>query len=283
MAFKPINPKNAILEASVMVCFNRPVFDYEAEAIRLLHSQFEADFPKLEAVPMNAVLMGPMLMGVMPPSDGSLIVPGMRVAMTSYRRDGSLETRLILNGPLLAVNFLTYTRWTEIRPKAVAWVCKCLDALTAARRDQVPPLLLSFVTHQMVDVFKWEGSTADLSMSHLMVADVDRIPAAAQASVGDPWFAAHSYSTPHFVEDMPDGNLLDFISFDLSEEESFGWRMRIEHTLEMRFRPNPPYQDVFTVPRATTLLDRLHSRNQGLFREIIQPPMLVRIGIGDVG
>ncbi len=275
MAFRPLNPRNAILEAIVLVHFNRPVFEFEAAAVRALHPQLKADLPKLQGPPPNAVFMSQA-----PVLPGPLVTPGIPLSMASFKRDGSVDTRLLLNGSVLAVNFLVYTRWAELRPKVVRWMKAFLDALAAAQQDHIPRLLVNVVAHQMIDVFKWEGESANMAITALMAQNAGRIPEAAWSEVGHGWFAAHALNKPVSLGPLTSVNLVDFVSFDLADEQPLGWRFRMEHTIEARLATPQEGSDLFTESSAATILDGLHSRNQDLIRRLLRPELLSSIGMG---
>jgi hypothetical protein len=265
VTFRPVNPRNAVLEAVVLLHFNRPVFGPEVAAFRAFHPQLAQDLPRLNEVRAATIAFGPS-----PPS----IPPGPPVEMAAFKRDGSLETRLFLNGPLLAVNFLLYTRWDELRPKAVGWI--------RSGPAGVAPLQVAVVGHQMM--FLWEGASKQAAVRDLFAERPSRLADAAWNATGQPWFAVHSANQP-FEFDGKQAGLVDALTFDFTEEPGVGWRLRLEQTLEARFghpadtadlvEPRPDGGPAFI----DALLDRLHHETRGLMRSILRPEMLKRIGM----
>lgn len=278
MPFKPINPRNAILEAVVVVHLNRPALDFEVAAVRALHPRLARDLPRLDDLQVGTIYFGS---GAPPPHP-----PGSPVMMAAYKKDGTLETRLLLNGPMLTVNFLLYTRWNELWPKAATWIREVLNAAAAAHRPSVaPPLAVAALSHQIIDVFVWGGSPGDVSVADLFSDGPSRLPEAAWKAVGSPWYAAHSTNKPFALGGLPPSALVDFLITDLSEEQGVGWRLRLEHLMEARFGQPLGPAELFTqaqsngAPLAETIMDELHARNRALMQSLLRPDALSRIGM----
>lgn len=278
VSFRPINPRNAILEAVVVVHLSRPALDFESAAVRALHPRLARDLPRLDDLQVGTFHFGS---GGPPPH-----LPGAPVVMAAYKKDGTIETRLLLNGPILTVNFLLYTRWSELWPKAAVWIQEMLDAIAAAHRPSIaPPLSVAALAHQIIDVFLWSGVPGDVSVADLFNDGPPRLPSAVWAAVGSPWYAAHSTSEPFTPGGLPLSALVDSLSVNLSEEQNVGWRLRLEHLVEARFgQPLSPTR-LFAqarsggTPQAETIMDGLHARNHALMRSLLRPKVLTRIGM----
>lgn len=269
MPFKPINPRNAIVEASVFVHLNRPVSQIESDAVRALHPQFRLDLPRLDEVPSIQIGIGPL-----PP----LARP---VTMAAYMRDGSLETSLRLYDKMLVIRFRAYTSWAELWPKAETWMRKTLDAISAATpQENVPPLAVFALRHQIIDVFLWEGDSAAMTLREIFREPSKRLPEDVWNAVGQQWFAAHSTNTPDTTTNRA---LIDFLALDLSEETRIDLRLKLDHNLEVRFRePIPPgecFKNVDAKSMAGDTISGLHERNRELMRALLKPDMLSRIGM----
>lgn len=205
--------------------------------------------------------------------------------MAAYKKDGTLETWLLLNGAVLSINFLLYTSRQELWPKAATWIGEAFAAILLARRDEFP-LEITSLTHQLIDVFIWQGARNEVAGVHLFTEQPDKLPPAVWTAVGRPWYAAHFTNQPIQYENRPEDTLVDFLSVDLSEELGVGWRIRLDHLLEMRFS-HPVSPDTLFAQRAPTLLagkvmDDLHMRNCALLRSLLKPEILTRIGIEPV-
>lgn len=278
MPFKPINPRNAILEAVVVVHLNRPVFEFEAVAVRALHPKLARDLPRLDPVQVGTIYFG---QGEPPPHP-----PGAPVVMAAFKRDGTLETRLLLNGPMLTVNFLLYTRWGELWPKAAFWIQESLDAAaTAHQPGTAPPLEVIGLTHHIVDVFRWRGPAESISVVDLFTDKPPRLPEAAWTATGSPWQATHSVNERFSLAGLPPSTLADHLSVDLGSEEGVGWRLRLEHVLEARFSHSLFLTGLFSrpqsggMPLAETVMDEFHVRNRLLVQSLFRPDVLSRIGL----
>ena len=276
MTFRPVNPRNAVLEAVVLLHFDRPVLAPEAMAVRALHPRVKHDLPRLDELQVATIAFGPAR-----PS----VPPGTPVSMASFKKDGTLETRVLLHGPLLAVNFLLYTRWDELWPKASAWIRMVLEALgEAGTKNGLPPLRVSVCGHQMINVFVWEGDGRGVTVKEVFAQKPDRLADAAWDAAGRAWFVVHSANEPLVVE-SGQAALVDSLTFDLAEEQRVGWRLRLEQTLEARFAEplalealaaRPPEGGQ---PLIDTLAGQLHDRSRKLMRSLLPGQMLERIGM----
>jgi len=276
VTFRPINPRNAVLEAVVLLQFDRPVLAPEAAAVRGLHPLLMHDLPRLDELQVATLAFGPAM---------SSAPHGSHVSMASFKKDGTLETRMLLNGPLLAINFLSYTSWDQLLPKATAWIRMALEAISeAGAKNGLPPLRVSVCGHQMINVFVWEGDGRDVSVKELFLQKPRRLSDAAWDAAGQPWFVVHSANEPLLVEDIRPA-LIDSLSFDLAEEPRVGWRLRVELTLEARFAEPLAYDKLVVKPRESgellieTLLGQLHDRSRDLMRSLLPTEMLERIGM----
>jgi len=278
VTFRPVNPRNAVLEAVALLHFNRQVFAPEAAAVRALHPRLAHDLPRLDEVQVATIAFGPG-----PPSPRL----GAPVSMAAFKKDGTLETRVFLNGAgaLLAVNFLLYTKWDELRPKAAGWICMVLAALREiGGSDGIPPLQVTTVGHQMINVFIWDEADGGVTVRELFAEKPSRLADAAWNAAGQPWFAMHSTNQPLDAESR-NVALIDSLSFDLAEEPTIGWRLRLEQTLEARFAQPIDFDDLVKgeqegrLAPIDALLDRLHNETRSLMRSILRPDMLRRIGM----
>ena len=276
MTFRPVNPRNAVLEAVVLLHFDRPVLAPEAAAVRALHPRVKHDLPRLDELQVATIAFGPAM-----PS----VPPGTPVSMASFKKDGTLETRVLLHSPLLAVNFLLYTRWDELWPKASAWIRMVVGALgEAGTRNGLPPLRVAVCGHQMINVFVWEGDASGVTAMELFAQKPPRLADAAWNAAGQAWFAVHSANEPLAVDGVP-AALIDSLSFDLAEEQRVGWRLRLEQTLEARFAEPLALEVLMAKQRegGQTLLDtlagQLHDRSRMLMRSLLPAQMLEQIGM----
>jgi hypothetical protein len=276
VTFRPVNPRNAVLEAVVLLHFDRPVLAPEAAAVRALHPRVKHDLPRLDELQVATIAFGPAM-----PS----VPPGTPVSMASFKKDGTLETRVLLHSPLLAVNFLLYTRWDELWPKASAWIRMVVGALgEAGTRNGLPPLRVAVCGHQMINVFVWEGDASGVTAMELFAQKPPRLAGAAWNAAGQAWFAVHSANEPLAVDGVP-AALIDSLSFDLAEEQRVGWRLRLEQTLEARFVEPLALEVLMAKQRegGQTLLDtlagQLHDRSRMLMRSLLPAQMLEQIGM----
>jgi hypothetical protein len=265
-----------VLEAVVLLHFDRPVFAPESSAVRALHAQIKQDLPRLDEIQVATIAFGPSM---------PHLPPGAPVSMASFKKDGTLDTRLIVQGPLLAVNFLLYTHWDELWPKASVWIRMCLRALDEAGPGAgLPPLRVAGCGHQMVNVFVWDGSGRDVTIGDLFATKPSRLADAAWTAKGQAWFAVHSANEPGPGENAG-AALIDSLTFDLAEEKPTGWRLRLEQTLETRFTAPLPLRALATNPSEDggtdidALMDQLHDRTRNLMRSLLSAEMLKRIGM----
>ena len=276
MTFRPVNPKNAVLEAVVFLHFDRPVLAPEAAAVRALHPRVKQDLPRLDELQVATIAFGPAM-----PS----VPPGPPVLMASFKKDGTLETRVLLHGQMLAVNFLLYTRWDDLWPKASAWIRMVVEALgEAGTTNGLPPLRVSVFSHQMINVFVWESDESGVTVKELFAHKPPRLADAAWDAAGQAWFAMHSANEPLAIEGVR-AALIDSLSFDLAEEQRVGWRLRLEQTLEARFAEPLALKALIIKPPEDgetlidTLPEQLHNRSRRLMRSLLPAEMLERIGM----
>ncbi len=276
VTFRPVNPRNAVLEAVVLLHLNRPVFAPEAAALRALHPRLAHDLPRLDETLMANIVFGPA-----PPS----VPPGAPVQMAAFKKDGTLETRLFLQGPLLAVNFLLYTRWDELWPKAAGWIRAVIQTLReAGASNGLPPFQVAMIGHQMINVFVWEGARDAVTAKELFAQKPSRLADAAWDASDQPWFAAHSTNQPLDLEGRRVA-IVDLLSFDLSDEPPAGWRLRLDQTFEARLaQPIDPgdliaKRDQSGPPLIHSVVNDLHERSRRLVRSLLRPEMLSRIGM----
>jgi hypothetical protein len=251
--------------------FSRPFFEPELAAIRGLHGRFAKDLPQLATTPVNTIFIGAAPVGGL---------PGAPVTMAAYKKDGTFETRLQIQGDLLIINFLLYTHWSELWPKAQLWASSVLDAArTVGLPDGTLPIQITSVLHQMIDAFVWEGESANVSVQALFSSMHSRLPGASWDAKGLGWFAAHSTNEAMTDADIPQSVLVDWLACDLSDEPGLGWRLRLENTLEVRFAQSLPPLALFSGDLATKLMNDLHARNNFLVKSLLRADMLRRIGM----
>jgi hypothetical protein len=281
LAFEPINPRNAILEAVVIIRLSRPLGSDEAEAVKLAHKRIAEDLPKLETPPTVNLFLGPVPPGGPPPP---LAAP---VIMASYKRDGSLEARLAVDQNVLVVNFLQYGRWHDLWPKAALWLGTVVDALIAhAAVQEVPigrpvvPLLVTGFAHQIIDVFNWAGPPTDVSAGELFVAEAPRVPREVYVR-NQAWQVGHSVRRPSGWRRFPSAFEVDALTCDLAEDPNRGWRLRIDQTLEIQLATPHSLEGLFSgeAPEAEGAMRYLHDLNKSTIKMLLNQEMAQRIGL----
>lgn len=206
--------------------------------------------------------------------------------MASYKKDGTFDTRLMLSGATLTVNFLVYTRWHELWPKAASWIQTVLDAVGGAvAPGPVQPIGVTSLAHQIIDVFLWQDGPDDLSAREIFLDRHPRLPEAAWNATGQSWQSVHSINLRNEIDLLPSAALIDYLLIDVSEEASVGWRLRMEQILEVRLAQPIPPEVVFQrashdAPKlADSVMEGLHNRNRKLVQSLLRPDMLSRIGM----
>lgn len=275
MVFTPINPRNAIQEAVFVLRFTRPFLPPEADAIRALHQQFREDLPQLQVQAAVNIFLGPGG----PPTPQ----PSPTVQMAAYQRDGSVETRLAADGPILVANFLHYTRWNNVWPRALGWFRGAVTALSEVSPPNapgVPPLLVMACAHQVIDLFRWQGQPVDATAQGLFQGQPDRLPPAAMVARGA-WQASHTTAEQlKITSDIP-ATLIDALTLDLSQEAGIGPRLKLEHMLEVRFNRTLGLTELFgsEAPQIDRIMNMLHSTNKSFLRKWLRPELLAQIGM----
>lgn len=269
MPFKPINPRNAIVEASVYIHFNRPVAQNETDAIRALHQRkFATELPKLEN--STAISARPGL----PPFSAPMLT------MASFMRDGYFDTKIALSNQLLAISFRNYANWSDVSEKIKDWSDEILQAMISGKTDEnTPNLSVLSIGHQIVDVFVWDGNKEEASLQDLFRKPMSRLPQEIWEARGDYWLAIHSRNTRL----QEQGNLIDFLALDLSEENALGLRLKLDHNLEHRFATPVIANDCFKFVDMNSfggrIMDDLHEKNLALLREFLRDDVRKQIGM----
>lgn len=152
MAFEPISDRHAIQEVAFSVVLARQFSAEEFNSIIERHDLWREDLPGAYRETLQPVLWD----GVPPPA----IPGGMR--FESYRRDGSIDWRLYVQGNHIGVQCYAYTRWDEVSAKALQYLTLALGPMAEGGPE------VSAVTLHCIDVFKWAGEVADYDTGELL-------------------------------------------------------------------------------------------------------------------
>lgn len=276
MYFTPINSRNAVLEAIFTIGLDRPFSPPEMASVRDAHRDLALDLPKLEQTQVSFVgqMLSPGLLADMP-----AVGP---VSMSSFQRDGTLDSRLMVGENLISLNFLAYSSWAEHWDRGNSWLERIVKTLASSGNSAgLPPLHVQTISHHMIDVFKWTGEAAAVGVVDLFSPSVDRLPSAVAVARGQAWSATHAYSAP--VTQPAVGQIQDWLGCDLNDEPRFGWRVRVDNMLEFRPTSPPTLEESFKENSGNSLVASaasvLHAQNRRVMTYLLIPEMASRIGL----
>lgn len=269
MSFKPINPKNAISEAVFMVHFIRPLFEHESVGIRNLHDKLKDDFPKLsdQAIQINFIAPNQM-------------PPAAPIEMAVYGPDGGFVRRLSVNGAVLAINELHYTRWEEVSKRAIGYLTKVLDVIaTSSSTAATLPLSVRAIGLQIIDRFVWDGDPKEFALNKALVRPFERLPSAVWGAQ-NPWMSSHTK-----FETGPIGAIVDKLDvWAAAFPPNPKMTVQIDNILENQYQPptSIPEPNSFVQGNGKKLqevYDLLHKRNKAMLRELVVEYLRKQIGI----
>lgn len=197
----------------------------------------------------------------------SLLVTG--VSFDAYKRDGSLDWRLRIDQSFLAVNCLSYTRWTEVKVRARDLLASGARAGVAANNP------LSAIGLQYIDMFEWEGDVADYDVTGLLRAESDMLPKSIFGK-GPLWHLHQGWFT---TDDLPaEGRLLERMHLD-AVEQAPKYLVKMDCLEQMDLRKGPMgFSKIFeNDPLLDEVIELLHTRSKSALGRVITDEMAERI------
>jgi hypothetical protein len=205
--------------------------------------------------------------------------PAVPFRFLAYQRDGSLEARVNVQDNLIIFNFLTYSRWKSLWIRASRWYEYFFHELSKISSSSSDPLLVVGCAHQIIDVFRSADVTKQSLPREVIQGTSNRIaPALFDATA--PCQSVHGIQLAGSFGGRA-GIMIDSLAVDFGAEEQIGWRVKINHTLEIHLnQPLTFSEDTPTINEwiADGML-QLHTYNKNVVSSIISPEMRNKINI----
>lgn len=289
MPFRPLNDSHALQEVAFALILGRSLDRAEIEAVTSAHNRWQKELPKiapifeqqvtfagLETQSALANLPGlPIPPGLQLPSmAGSVALKG--VVFDAIKRDGSLDWRLRADGEMLGVNCLSYTRWHDVWANARNLLSQACSIVMK------PNLPVAGAALQCIDVFLWEGDSAEYRADQLFRMDADYFP----RSIRDHGPLWHMHQGWFRHEGLPfAGRRLEKIHIDAVEGTfggAKGYSVKIDITLRYDLEtPLNSYAALFEGERAfiDIVFNDMHEQNKRFVSEILTEDVQRRIGL----
>ncbi|WP_139802741.1 TIGR04255 family protein, partial [Aurantimonas sp. 22II-16-19i] len=203
--FVPISDHHAIQEVVFALTFKRQFPLGLLEQLTSIHKEIKRELPRMERpqVFQFAIGGGPVAPPQQAPSP---------VSFEAYKRDGSLDWRMMADGNTLVVNCLTYTNWADVSKRSLSLIHNACNVIMQQGTNDI-----SHIALQYVDVFKWGLKSEDYDISLLLDSNSENIPKSLFRNVDGPLWHHHQGWFRPFAGSM-EGNLLQRTHLDAMNE-----------------------------------------------------------------
>lgn len=270
--YLPFAGRNSIAEMSIGIQFALP-FDQQqigasAEAIRV---EFANEFPKFEPVQSFTINLG---MQPFPVAGGNPASTLSGFNLVKAKTDGTPGRVLRAIANVVSVHFLEYTSWKETKPQAIDYITRCLEKMATIGHNSATSVLLRYV-----DRFTFDGAPQDATAGQLFRPD-SKFVASKLLNCGNQWHSNSGWFEPF----VGASNVLNQLNM-LSTITATAVDVNVEHNC------------IYALPKASTsivdlthgdgerpsleaILDRQHTVNADLLKNLLNPEMLSTIGLG---
>jgi uncharacterized protein (TIGR04255 family) len=166
--FTPVDPRgHAIREAVFSLALSAPVNPGQVKAlVDFGRANWKVHLPRIEEIQFSPPIPFPLPAGV--PANFSLNF-GSGVQFQSFKIDGSLAWRLLVQENTIAVNCLDYDGWASVWPRVQGYLEQaCGIVLTDKRR-------IASATLQYINGFVWDG-VEPINFEALLKQNSTRVP-----------------------------------------------------------------------------------------------------------
>lgn len=266
--FLPFAGKNAIVEMNIAIQFAMPIEQQAASAAESVRIEFAREFPKFD--PVQTFMLN---IGVQPfPAQGvSQTIAGF--TLTKQKPDGTPARVIRAMSNILSVHFVEYISWNDTKPQAVDYVRRCLEKLAIINRNPVTTVLLRYI-----DRFTFDGPPGNATANQLFRADTKFVP----SNIMDRGYQWHSNSgwLEPFGGNTAALNQLSIISDKVQTAAA----VNVDHNniyalAQPRNSIGELIDGVGEELSLNAILDRQHTANAALLRNLLRPEMLRAIGL----
>lgn len=140
--------QHSIREAVISVGLLRPVSQQALDKLEsLAKSEFRSELPRVERTAQSVPFELPFPAGHSPE-----LKFGSGLQLSSFKSDGTLAWRLLVEGQQIILNCLEYPGWESFLPRSLRYINSSLDVL-----DDDAPIIYS-VNVQYLNGFRWVGA-----------------------------------------------------------------------------------------------------------------------------
>ncbi|SHF06482.1 TIGR04255 family protein [Kaistia soli DSM 19436] len=265
MPFEPIYGHHSVQEVVFTLIFQRPFDQKSLQDLQAAHSEWKAELPKIEIPQIFHFSIGPF--------DSAEQAAQSGIAFQSFKRDGSIDWRLLANMQTLVVNCATYTRWADVWGRARNLLASSAKHL--ARSGNV----VASISLQYIDTFKWNGSAKSYSIDNLIRRDSRYFPEALWDANNSPLWHLHQGSF-RSKELAIGGKLLDRMHIDATEEDGTSI-VRFDSLLRLDAFQPAAYMRLFgpVDGKIDNLMNELHAINKSSILGYLVDSMAEQIGM----
>lgn len=255
---------------SIGIQFAQPFEQRIAGVAEAIKAEFAAELPKFEPIQMFTVNIGAQQF----PTGGSNPTPTINgFNLTKVKTDGTPARVLRAMGNVLSVHFLEYTSWKETKPQAISYVTRCLKKMAIIERNAAMSVLLRYV-----DRFTFDGAPEDATAGKLFRPD-NKFVASKLLDSGYQWHCNSGWFEP-LIGAAPALNQLNIASGMI--QTAVG--VVVDHN-SIYALPEPLNsaaaltQGAGEQPSLEAILDRQHTVNADLLKNLLNQEMLNTIGL----
>lgn len=268
--YLPFAGKNSIVEMSIGMQFTVPLDQQVGGAAEAIRAEFVAEFPKFDPIQTFTLNIGAQQFPI-PGSNPAPTISG--VNLTKMRADGSPARVLRAMANVLSVHFMEYTSWKMTRPQAINYITRCLEKLAFPDRNPVTAVLLRYI-----DRFTFDGPPQDATAGKLFRADSKFVPSKI-LDRGYQWHSNSGWFEP-LVGATAALNQLNIVSGVMQTAVGVIVDHNSIYTLPK------PFNSVAALthgegecPSLEAILDRQHTANADLLKNLLNLEMLNTIGL----
>jgi len=268
--YLPFAGRNAIVEMSIGIQFAQPFDQQIAGAAETIKAEFVAEFPKFEPIQMFTVNIGPQQF----PTGGSSPTSTINgFNLTKVKTDGTPARVLRAMGNVLSVHFLEYTSWKETKPQAINYVTRCLKKMAIIERNPATAVLLRYA-----DRFTFDGPSEDATGGKLFRPDNKFVASKLldrgyQWHCNSGWFEPLGGAAPALNQlNVVSGMMQTAIGVSVDHNSIYALPKPINSVAELT-------QGAGEQLSLEAILDRQHTANANLLRNLLNQEMLNTIGL----
>jgi uncharacterized protein (TIGR04255 family) len=130
---------------------------------------WKASLPAIEQFQLGAPIQAPAALARLRPGVALQVTNG--VSFQSFKPDGTLAWRLLVQENLIAINCLDYNGWENVWPRAREYLSQASNILVSDKNA------ISGATLQYINSFNWEGALEKVDAQSIFRRDAPPVPA----------------------------------------------------------------------------------------------------------